>query len=388
MERNDRSVAVVGAGIGGLAAALALRSAGFSVRVYEREVHPRELGLALLLAPNAMSALRELSLADAIVTAGAAARRGEVRRLDGKTLRRIDSTMVTERLGEPAIVALRPVLHGALLEAVGEEALVLGRRATGCTASEAGATVHFEGGENVRARIVVGADGVGSAIRNALHPTDTPPQPSGLFALRGVAHGVGHHLGELSGAQYFGRGIEAGVVKANSEAVYWYLSVPAAALKGKSQAPRELLEQLVTGSHAPLQAIVTATRPEDVRLDELFERAPLPQWGRGAVTLLGDAAHPMLPHAGQGAAQALEDAVTLARALRAERPLEASLRRYEKVRSGRTSTVVRVAKRNAQLGSVSSALGCWLRDTALTLVPSGLILRHLVSMGRPPPVEE
>jgi 2-polyprenyl-6-methoxyphenol hydroxylase-like FAD-dependent oxidoreductase len=106
------------------------------------------------------------------------------------------------------------------------------------------------------------------------------------------------------------------------------------------------------------------------------------------VTLLGDAAHPMLPHAGQGAAQALEDAVTMARALRAERPLEASLRRYEKVRSGRTSTVVHVAKRNAQLGSVSSALGCWLRDTALILVPSGLILRHLVSMRRPPPVEE
>jgi 2-polyprenyl-6-methoxyphenol hydroxylase-like FAD-dependent oxidoreductase len=196
VERNDRSVVVVGAGIGGLAAALALRSAGFSVRVYEQEAHPRALGFALLLAPNAMSALRELGLADAIVTAGAAARRGEIRRLDGKTLRRIDSTMVTERLGEPAIVALRPVLHGALLDAVGEEALVLGRRATGCTASEAGATVHFEGRENVRARIVVGADGVGSAIRNALHPTDTPPQPSGLFALRGVAHGVGHHLGE------------------------------------------------------------------------------------------------------------------------------------------------------------------------------------------------
>jgi 2-polyprenyl-6-methoxyphenol hydroxylase-like FAD-dependent oxidoreductase len=155
MERTDRSVAVVGAGIGGLAAALALRSAGFAVRVYEREAQSRDLGFALLLAPNAMSALRELGQADAIVTAGAAARRGEIRRLDGKTLRRIDSTRVTERLGEPAIVALRPVLHGALLEAVGEEALVLGRRATGCTASEAGATVHFEGGEHVRARIVV-----------------------------------------------------------------------------------------------------------------------------------------------------------------------------------------------------------------------------------------
>jgi 2-polyprenyl-6-methoxyphenol hydroxylase-like FAD-dependent oxidoreductase len=150
--------------------------------------------------------------------------------------------------------------------------------------------------------------------------------------------------------QYFGRGIEAGVAKANPEVVYWYLSVRATALKGKSQAPRELLEQVVSGFHAPLQAIVTATRPEDLRLDELFERAALPQWGSGAVTLLGDAAHPMLPHAGQGAAQALEDAVALARALRAERPLEVSLRRYEKVRSGRTSTIVRVAKRNAQLG--------------------------------------
>jgi hypothetical protein len=279
------------------------------------------------------------------------------------------------------------VLHGALLEAVGEEALVLGRRATGCTASEGGATVHFEGGEHVRARIVVGADGVGSVIRKALHPTDTPPQPSGLFALRGVAHGVGHHLGELSGAQYFGRGIEAGVVKANSEAVYWYVSVPAAARKGRSQAPHELLEQLAAGVHAPLQAIVTATRPEDLRLDELFERAPLSQWGRS-----GDAAgRCRAPHAAargprrRAGPGGRSDTGAGAAGRAAARGLAPPLREG---RSGRTSIVVRVAKRNAQLGSVSSALGCWLRNTAWTLVPSGLILRHLVSMGRPPPVEE
>jgi hypothetical protein len=96
---------------------------------------------------------------------------------------------------------------------------------------------------------------------------------------------VGHHLRELSGAQYFGRGIEAGVAKANPEAVYWYLSVRAAGLKGKSQAPRELLEQVVSGFHAPLQAIVTATRPEDLRLDELFERAALQPRGRGPASL-------------------------------------------------------------------------------------------------------
>jgi 2-polyprenyl-6-methoxyphenol hydroxylase-like FAD-dependent oxidoreductase len=131
-------------------------------------------------------------------------------------------------------------------------------------------------------------------------------------------------------------------------------------------------------------------------LDELLDRDPIERWGRGPVTLLGDAAHPMLPHAGQGAAQAFEDAVALAHALGPHKgdphnrapAIDGLLRRYEAVRSARTKVIVHVARRNARLGSVRSALGCWWRDLAFRLAPASQLLKAYVAFGRPPPLGE
>jgi 2-polyprenyl-6-methoxyphenol hydroxylase-like FAD-dependent oxidoreductase len=148
--------------------------------------------------------------------------------------------------------------------------------------------------------------------------------------------------------------------------------------------PQRVLALLAPRFERRFRAIVTATKPDDMRLDELFDRAPLPEWGRGRVTLLGDAAHPMLPHAGQGAAQALEDAVALGRAFSASGDVTVALRSYERVRIARTSDVVKLARFNARMGSVDGAFGCWLRETAIRLIPERVILRRLVALGKPP----
>ena len=112
-----RTALIVGAGIGGLSAAIALRKAGWHVRVFERASSVRELGFALLVAPNAMAALRELGVADVVLERGIAPARGEARRMDGTVLKRVDYPP-PEVMGGPTIVALRPALHGALLRAV------------------------------------------------------------------------------------------------------------------------------------------------------------------------------------------------------------------------------------------------------------------------------
>ncbi len=214
---------VVGAGIGGLAAAIALRRAGWEVEVLERAATPGELGFALLLAPNAMRALRALGLADRIVAGGAVAEHGEIRRADGKVLKRIDFRPVRDRLGEPSVTVLRTVLHGALLEAVGPAALRLGNPVAAVTSDADGAAVTLASGDVRRARLVVGADGVQSVVRKTLHPDEPAARWSGLVALRGLVRG----MPDLGAAVYYGRGCEAGTSPAGSDAVYWFISARA-----------------------------------------------------------------------------------------------------------------------------------------------------------------
>jgi FAD-dependent urate hydroxylase len=166
--------------------------------------------------------------------------------------------------------------------------------------------------------------------------------------------------------------------------VYWFLSVAAPESSPSRADARSLLDPYLGAFHAPFRALVAATADADLRVDELFDRPPLERWGQGSVTLLGDAAHPMLPHAGQGAAQALEDAVALGRALQAQGFIEPALRRYEQLRMPRTRAISQLARRNARMGSLGGKVSCWLRDLAVQRIPERVLLRSLIDLGRPP----
>jgi 2-polyprenyl-6-methoxyphenol hydroxylase-like FAD-dependent oxidoreductase len=379
-----RTALIVGAGIGGLAAALALRRAGWRVRVFERASTLRDLGFALLLAPNAVAALESLGVAEAIATRGATVTRGEIRAAGGRLLRSFDQSTLRHLPDARTMVALRPVVHGALLDAVGTDTIALDSPAVRFRQTESKVSLVLAGGEQVEGDVLLGADGVGSTLRQLLHPSEAPPRPSGLFALRGVAHGAAHHLGDTSGAQFWGRGIESGMSRASTDAVYWYISMPAHLARSADTDVRALAERATNNFDNRLRRIIAATRIEDMRLDELYEREPLDRWGEGRVTLLGDAAHPMLPHAGQGAAQALEDAVVLGHALAAPPDVCIALRRYEDVRAARTRTVIQLARRGAQMASIENPVGCWLRNTMLRLVPDRVFLRSIARLWTAP----
>ena len=373
---TGRTALIVGAGIGGLAAGIALRRAGWTVRVYERAARPRELGFGLLLAPNALAALKELGADEAITREGSANGWIEIRRMNGSRLRRLNAP-----LGGPSIVALRSTLHGALLAGVGDDSVRLGREVTGYTPQRDGVTIHLADSSSDSGSLLIGADGVASVIRRALHPDEAPPRPSGYTAIRGVAFGVGRALGGLSGILYLDRGIEAAAICAATDAVYWYVSVRSGDVNGTTA--RDALEARLQTFDRPFRDIASSTAGEDMRLDELFRRDPLDEWGSGRVTLLGDAAHPVMPHTGQGAAQALEDAVALGLAL-ADGDVEDGLRRYERVRSRRTRSFVTLGPRLARVTTTTNPAIIALRTAALRILPSRALVQPMRALRLDP----
>ncbi len=364
-----RRALIVGAGIGGLAAGVALRRAGWEIRIFEQAASPRELGFGVLLAPNAFAALRELQVAEAVTRMSPAPGRVEIRRLNGQVLRRFDA-----QIGGPSVVALRPDLHGALLSAVGDDALRLSCEAVSFAQGHDSVTVAFQDGSREKGDMLIGADGIRSRIRGELHRDEPPARPSGFCAVRGVAFGAVAHLGSLSALAYLDDGIESATARAGHDGVYWYLSLLARDLPPDIRTARAILDQLSPRFDQPLRAVIAATQPEDMRFDELYERDPLASWGGGRVTLLGDAAHPMLPHTGQGAAQALEDAVALGLAFSRDDGIEAALRRYERVRSRRTRAFVKLGRRIARVTTTHSRAVQALRTLAIRLVPASLVV--------------
>ena len=374
-----RTALIVGAGIGGLSAGIALRQAGWNVRIFERASSPRELGFGLSVAPNAIAALGELGVADIVLARGFAPTRGEVRRMDGTVLKRAEFPP-PEALGGRMVIALRPALHGALLDAVGVDAITLANEATDFTLNGDRVTLHMADGSTADGDLLVGADGTGSMVRKALHPSEPPPRDSGLIAVRGAAHGAVYHLGDNSAIYYLGPGVESAIVRASETGIYWFLSLARELVPPGMRDPAAIVAHMSPRFDATFRAITPAT--DDLRVDDLVDRDPIPFWGRGVVTLLGDAAHPVLPHTGQGAAQAIVDAVALGNASRGASTVERALRGYEGDRRKKTARLLAQGRRTARMMKTTNPVACWLREIAIRAMPVKTIVKFVVTINR------
>ncbi|MCC6763438.1 MAG: FAD-dependent monooxygenase [Deltaproteobacteria bacterium] len=365
-------VIICGAGIGGLTAGIALRQRGFGVRILERVARIEPVGAGITVQVNAMRVMRRLGLADAIAAAGALVTRGAIRGIDGRVIRSMDQGDLAARYGAPFVAIHRARLHEVLLKAFDGE-VVTGAAVAGVVAADDGAVVKLVGNATHDAAILVGADGLRSTVREALFGAEAL-RAAAQVSWRCVCPGAA--AGGDPGGETWGPGARFGFVPIGDGEVYWYAAMD------KIRAPSERVEQhaalagIYRDWHAPIPELLRATHPAQVIRTELFDRPPTRTWGRGAVTLLGDAAHPMTPNLGQGGCQAIEDAWILAREL-ARDPSPAGLRRYESLRQPRTRRFVEESWRFGKMAQSSSPLVTRVRDFAMRRLPEPLMRRSL-----------
>ena len=398
-QRSDRTsadVVVVGGGIGGLTAALALAEAGRSVRVLERSAEFAEVGAGLQLAPNATRELRRLGVLDEIVARGVLPKRLVIRdALDGSALthRDLDDEFVT-RYGGPYVVVHRSDLLDVLVGACAAAGVALetGRQTVDVRQDDDGVEVTCADGSVHRAAALVGADGLRSSLRARL--SDDQPVSSGYVAYRGTVpfEQAAAHVDPGDVTVFIGPGmhcvqyaLRAGEM-VNTVAVFQspgHLADPDDPDWG---GPEELDEVFAKACGPVREALPLLWRD---RRWQMYDREPIQHWVEGRMALLGDAAHPMLQYLAQGACQSIEDGVTLAAALSPEGSaltgdVPGALAHYAEARRDRTARVQSTARVWGEIWHVHG-LARLLRNELLRVLPTDHA-RHLDWLYGPPQV--
>ena len=363
------SIIIVGGGIGGLATAVALQHVGITATVYERTPEIREVGAGLTIWSNAMKALRRIGLENDALKLGSTLRHIHTYSPKGNLLSSMDFDSVSRSCDADSICIHRADLQRLLARQLNPAQIVTGHECVGVNTDSFPHQVCFADGSTVEGHVIIGADGLHSAIRRSLLGLEKP-RYAGYYCYRAIAEGVElpdeeAHFCMLHGLQVgffpFGRPGQT----------YWFVCPNAPQGQSRTDGTfnhREVLAALQDDLPPHLGNIIARTPMEHIIIGDIADRPPEKKWGTKGVTLLGDAAHPTTPNLGQGACMAIEDAIVLAEQLSEHSDPVKGLRHYEQIRYQRTTWITNTSRNLGKIYQYEHPFLVWLR-TAMFRLP-------------------
>ncbi|MFC6079810.1 FAD-dependent monooxygenase [Sphaerisporangium aureirubrum] len=377
-------IAVVGAGLGGVAAAVGLHRMGHEITLYERATELREAGTGVVIMPNGIRALDAIGSADFIRGRTMPAVNGGLRDWRGRPLLITDAAQAQREVGATVVVR-RAELHRALRVGLPAESVRTATPVDRLDPTPTEVTVISDGHPTMTADAVIVADGISSRLRAQLFPTHPGLRRTGRMDLRGMLPTPpGLDVTSLLASIMLDRrsGAMFGLFPLGDNDLYWFTDSKSSQNQPTPAEARRQLLSLTADWHPAVPTLIEATPPTDIYVDPIACLAePLPTLALGRIALLGDAAHAMTPDLGQGASQAFEDAAALTRHLSTATPPDVPQRflHYDAERRPRTTRLMLASSRQSHL-TTQTGPAAWLRDALLRAIPRGLATRRLAAM--------
>ena len=359
-------IAIIGGGIGGLTAALALQQSGFQPEIFEQAPALLDVGAAIAIWPNAMRVLERLRLTDNIVAKAGVIE--EIRWLDqnGFLINRVSISETSEARKSPAVALHRADLQSTLLHALPATSIHLGHTLVDQTQRGDKIIVTFANNQTVEADFLIGADGIHSRVRSQFL-NDGDPRHRGYTVWRGISPNIPSAIPPDTAIEIHGRGKRFGLGPVGLGRLGWWATA--------NTDDTDQLTDLFAGWYAPVVELIEATPHQSILKTGAFDRESTKRWGNGRMTLLGDAIHPTTPNLGQGGCLAMEDALVLARCFEKYGATEQALRHYERSRYKRTTAITNYSRYYGSAGQWENIFARGFRRTILSLVPETVARR-------------
>lgn len=369
-------VGIIGGGIGGLTTAIALKKLGFRIKVYESAASIKPLGAGLSLAANALKAYADLGLLEKIIKKGAALENFCLYSESGQLLSYTNSLDVKKKFGIDNITVHRAELHDILISSLDEDVLLLGKK---LKSLENGKIIklQFEDGTFDEADCLIAADGIHSVVRKYCLP-DARIRYAGYTCWRAVIKNPLKAADPKSFSETWGSKGRFGLVPIGNQQLYWYACINSAQddYKTKNMGIEGLYE-VFKNHHKPIPQVLEKSLNAQYIQSDIIDLEPLNQYAFDNLVLIGDAAHAMTPNIGQGACQAIEDAVILSNCMQKFPNPNEAFKRFEQVRLRRVQEIVKTSRRVGKVAQINNKFVCKLRNVLLKSVPDSFNQKRL-----------